>query len=473
MSYPTLNDRAVSYLWRQLAWRAGVADDKSSSTGFEGLPLSVRYEHPGSFRSAQRVIFVVPCAADAWQRLLRLPDGGVDWLPQDQVMPSGTRLPFDDPIPVLLWGDGLEHRCRPFAEKLADRAIVFYADILATTFFMLSRWEETVVPDRDQHDRFPATASVAYRQGFLDRPIVDEYALILREWLKVLLPGWQPKPRRFSFRISHDVDKLFHFRDWRVAARKLAGDLIRRRSLGRAWQTGVNMVAQATAPERIPSFQDVYRLADLSHKHNFRDDAFYFMAAERGPLENDYDPASPLVRRCIEELQEQGFEIGLHAGYQTVDDPKRLAAEKARLDAILGEKYYGSRQHYLRFRVPHTWRHLEQVGIRYDSTMAYADHEGFRCGTCQPYRPFDVEQDRELALRERPLIVMDGTLRDYRNLTPVEGERRILALAQRCSQVGGQFTLLWHNSSVSGEWRPWFGMYERVLEALDMMREHV
>ena len=40
---------------------------------------------------------------------------------------------------------------------------------------MLSRYEELITKDRDQHNRFPATASVAFKAGFLDRPIVSEY----------------------------------------------------------------------------------------------------------------------------------------------------------------------------------------------------------------------------------------------------------------------------------------------------------
>ena len=48
-------------------------------------------------------------------------------------------------------------------------------DILAASFFMLTRWEEYVNRTRDNHNRFQATASLAYKQGFLDRPIVNEY----------------------------------------------------------------------------------------------------------------------------------------------------------------------------------------------------------------------------------------------------------------------------------------------------------
>jgi hypothetical protein len=110
------------------------------------------------------------------------------------------------------------------------------------------------------------------------------------------------------------------------------------------------------------------------------------------------------------------------------------------------------------------------VGLTYDSTVAYADHEGFRCGTCHPFRPFDLQQGRELDLWEVPLIAMENTLRTYRGFSPEQAEKRILELAGRCKTVGGTFTLLWHPSRKTREIRLWREMYQRVLRALAQMQ---
>jgi hypothetical protein len=211
-------------------------------------------------------------------------------------------------------------------------------------------------------------------------------------------------------------------------------------------------------------------LAQLSNDYNLAS-AFYIMADKYAdPFSNrGYDIDSPWISNVIHKLQERGFEIGLHPSYFTYDDPTRLALEKSRLDSVLGYSCYGGRQHFLRFKVPDTWRHWEQVGLKYDSTMTYADHEGFRCGTCHAYKPFDLEADREIDLWEIPLIVMDGTLLQYRNLEPSQGEEIIYNLAHRCKDVEGTFTLLWHNTSLQGEWAPWGDMYERVVKKLSEM----
>jgi hypothetical protein len=193
------------------------------------------------------------------------------------------------------------------------------------------------------------------------------------------------------------------------------------------------------------------------------------MATGPLPREADYDLDARDVRELIEELRALEVEVGIHPGYATLVDPARLVAEKARLDAALGETRYGGRQHWLRFRVPDTWRHWAQAGLAYDSTMGFADREGFRCGTCHPFRPFDVENDREIDLVEFPLIAMDATLRHHRGLTPETTERRLLELAETCRKVGGTFTLLWHNSSLDGAWRPWGDVYRRLVPTLAQM----
>lgn len=411
-------------------------------------------------------VLVRSCAPGAWEAVLERAPNSVDWAPAACAVPLGARLALDGPLPVLFWGQGAVGGHKPLAEISESGTLVFNADILASTFFMLSRWEETVVSMRAKYERFPATASVAYKQGFLDRPLVDEYALILRHWLRVMMPRWTPQKRSFSIKLSHDVDRVGRLRRWYDAIPAGGLDLFRHRSVHRARQTIAEGLAQAFTPHRTLYSQRIRLLAELSHKYGFAGDAFYLMAADPGPEDGDYDIASPLITRYVRDLTAQGFEIGLHASFHTLNNPEKLAQEKERLDAVLGHADYGGRQHNLRFEVPSTWRHWEQVGLSYDSTMSYADHEGFRCGTCHPFQPFDVQENRQMKLWEWPLIVMDGSLRDYRQLTPEQGEHRILELATRCRQVEGTFTLLWHNSSFDWEWRPWAKVYERVLAQL-------
>jgi len=225
------------------------------------------------------------------------------------------------------------------------------------------------------------------------------------------------------------------------------------------------MVACSIFPHQNSDLRGIYRLAEYSWQYQI-DSAFYFKASPISSFDSGYNPAASLLKPAIDQLKSYGFEIGFHPGYNTFNNQCIFLQEKKHLENALDTTLRGGRQHYLRFQVPNTWRLWESAKLEYDSTLGYADYEGFRAGTCHPFHPFDIEQNRELNLLEIPLIVMEGTLKQYRKLSPEQSYQHIMALAQRCKQVEGTFTLLWHNSSLNGEWQLWAKMYKRILKKL-------
>ena len=82
-------------------------------------------------------------------------------------------------------------------------------DIFGSSFFIISRLEELIVKTRDKHDRFPATASFAYKNGFLDRPVVDEYADMLFNMLKRLDSSISKNSKKGRIVVTCDVDWPF------------------------------------------------------------------------------------------------------------------------------------------------------------------------------------------------------------------------------------------------------------------------
>lgn len=452
-----LTPNAISYAWQQLTRRAGLTDPDA---------ITLNYGDPASAPTTQQVVTIIPCAPSAGEALLQLPPDSLDWIPGAETVPPHEYLPFPDPIPILFWGESKTESSPPFAARISRKHIVFYADIIAATFFMLTRWEETITPNRDEHERFPATASVAYEQGFLTRPIVDEYALILRAWLQVLLPNWQPRRGHFFIDISHDIDHVRRFRHWGNALRTLVGDLWTRRAPRAAWRTATQAIIEGLNPRKAAYYQHIYALATQSQRNHIENSTFYLMTAPPGRLDNEYYITAPYVQTCIQQLLAWGFSIGLHPSYGTFNNPARLRQEKVRLDRAIPQATSHARQHYLRFAAPDSWQHYCQAGLQHSANMTYHDREGFRCGTCHPFSPFDRERDQPLPLTEHPLIIMDKTLQNYRSLTPKQSLERIRYYALRCQQVEGCFSLLWHNGHRDPDWLPEASLYTEVLQYL-------
>ncbi|AGA88901.1 hypothetical protein Thimo_0024 [Thioflavicoccus mobilis 8321] len=386
-------------------------------------------------------------AADAWLAEGSLPRAPLGNWDSRELAPD--ILLTDPQVPVLA-GDNLLALSRT-AERLR-----LPVDILGSAFFMLSRYEEAVLPDRDNHDRFPATASLAYQAGFLDRPIVDEYVEILWKAMQLIWPGLQRRPHLSRTLVSCDVDSPFFFRGAPLdMGLRLASDLLKRRSPTRAWR---NWRGQWWA-RRGDHSQDPHRIGlefimDINERAG-RAAAFYFIPENTDTrLDNPVTLDDPRMRTLLREIHARGHEIGIHPGYNTYKDSEAMARSVATLRRVLDEEridqpVLGGRQHYLRWETPTTACLWNDNALDYDSTLSFADRPGFRCGTCREYRLYDLHQRRPLCLRERPLILMECSVIAERYMG-LRYSDAALALMQRyratCQRFGGDFAFLWHNS---------------------------
>jgi len=157
------------------------------------------------------------------------------------------------------------------------------------------------------------------------------------------------------------------------------------------------------------------------------------------------------------------FEIALHASYEAHMNTAKLAQEKAlledRMKQATGTNYAvrGVRHHYLRFKLPYTWR--AQSGIfDYDSSFGWPDQIGYRGGRAEPF-------EAEAGLWEIPIACMDVTLLYHQR----EGWDYAKRLIDAVAEAGGLFTYLWHNESLvpySGRRPGYYEMYAKITQYL-------
>ncbi len=110
-------------------------------------------------------------------------------------------------------------------------------DIFAAGFYLLSRYEEYVPHVKDEHGRYPATESLAYKNNFLEDPVIDIWAYKLLDALKERFPDAVFKNPVFTFMPIINVPLAFAYRKLGIM-RTVGGtlrDLLNLR-LGRVWQ---------------------------------------------------------------------------------------------------------------------------------------------------------------------------------------------------------------------------------------------
>ena len=357
--------------------------------------------------------------------------------------------PLVDPNLPIIYGEA------PRLSSAADAFNPLMIDVFGSAFFMLSRFEEVVRPDRDRHGRFPGRASLAFQERFAHRPIVNEYVEILWWCLKRLWPGLDRKERVFRILPTHDVDQPFDLMPTSADRlfRRLCGDLVKRKDPGLAVRRIQQQLGAGAGrgPDEFDTFQ---WLMEQSERVGTKS-SFYFKANR---VHRRFDPHYrldlPLVRRRMRQIEERGHEIGFHPGYYTPGNRREWLTEWDNFKGHCRDmEVTGGRQHFLRFEVPLTWRFWEEAGLEYESTLAFADHAGFRCGVCYEYPAFDLIARRKMRLLERPLIFMEKTLLEGRDLRA--GGNRSLDygkdLREAVRSFNGDFTILWHNNKLFNE----------------------
>jgi hypothetical protein len=370
--------------------------------------------------------------------------------------PEGAAVVLPDVLFATAPDAWLTPASLPSVRRAADGLPVLYGaeddvDVLGSAFFMLTRYEELVVPDRDRFGRFPAAASVATREGFLDTPIVDAYVERLWGALSVAWPRLQRRPRVFEVVLTHDIDDPLTTLEHgpRDVVRQLGGDLVLRRDPRLAGRRLRSLIGDHSVdPNNTFDF-----LMDVSERHGLRS-AFYFLAhRDEHPRPGPYLFEHPWVRALIGHVARRGHEIGIHPSHCTYRDAERTREEVTRLRRVaeaegVHQECWGGRQHFLRWANPDTWRNWEAAGLSYDSTLAYSEAIGFRAGTCHPYRVFDLQARRALHLQERPFQIMDVALLSSMALSLDAARAAVLEIAAECRRYQGSLGILWHNNTL-------------------------
>ncbi|MCR4681178.1 MAG: polysaccharide deacetylase family protein [Bacteroidales bacterium] len=332
-------------------------------------------------------------------------------------------------------------------------------DLITPSYWLLTQAQEYDTTPRDSHDRLPYPASIPAKYDIIHLPLVDEYAMLLRQWVNELLhPQWSLTPRTPRFIPTHDIDILYRFNNpWQAYKSILGRDLLIDKNIQLTKASFKEYKAFKEDKCKDPYILAILELIRQSKEHNLFS-IFFFKAQKKGESDCTYDIDDSRVRYCIEQILDAGMGLGLHGSYRSYNNPEVFGIEKDRLEQVAGRPIMQSRQHYLRFNAdtPLVW---ESNHISDDYTLGYADQPGFRCGTCHPHPLFDIQNDRATAVMEHPLIVMDGSLIDYLHLGIEESNRLIDQLRERCFAVEGDFVLLWHNHSTA---RTFKEMYNQV-----------
>lgn len=310
---------------------------------------------------------------------------------------------------------------------------------------LYTRKEEYSPRQLDQFGRFPITESTY--QNILE-PIGSHY--LLQNGFTVEYPD----NKQFAVCLTHDVDYICPPYDHMLLS-SLA--CLKERDLG-GLRRQVFWRLQGKKKSPYNNFREIIELEDKYGASS----SFYFLATNADIRRLRYTIED--VNDELGQIIDSGGEVGLHGGYYAYNDPDVIRLEKARLEKVLGRKVTGYRNHYLRFQVPDSWEYLSRAGFEYDSTLGYNERVGFKNGMCHPFRPYNLNTRKEIAILEIPLTIMDGTLFDMVTSYHEAWElaKKLIDTVASCK---GVLTLNWHSNSFNCPFKAtWPRMYEEILK---------
>ena len=347
-------------------------------------------------------------------------------------------LPDSNSIPFLYGSSKIE--------RTANGNFILYADLIASTFFMLSRYEEYIKKDkRDIWGRFLAKDSIIFNNGYGTLPLVDEWSIYLKSILQKAGINISQNQKGFShIYLTHDVDfpfKLFNIR-------KLIKQIIKK-----YLKNDTSIIHPIKT--YLTGFNDPYFTFDkilnydyqITKKTKYPSDMIYFIIAKKG---KEYcNITTKKFKSFVTNILSYNAKIGLHVSHEGGINPQTISNEFIRLKKYIPLALNISRHHFLRWREAEHIEYIESANIKEDFTLSYPDCAGFRMGTCRPYFFINPKTQSVTNVIVHPLQIMECTLSEnkYMNLDYEKALLYCKNIIQTVDDHNGELNILWHNTS--------------------------
>ncbi|OFY25129.1 MAG: hypothetical protein A2X02_04975 [Bacteroidetes bacterium GWF2_29_10] len=383
---------------------------------------------------------------------------------------SYTNRPIADELffacSSILFETGLEIKdieCFTFEDmpaffKVSNSSVLRF-DPFAASFYLVSRYEEYLPFIKDTHDRFEAKDSLAYKNNFLDKPVVNIWAEKIRSIINIRFGDVIESKKKFNYIPTIDIDNAFAYKNKGYI--RTIGAILRAlfkndfADISKRLKVILNL-------EKDP--YDTYNLQIELHKKYKLKPIYFILFGEYGTNDKNISPQNIEYRKLIKSLSDY-TDIGIHPSYNSCKNIKTLKAEIDKLSELLNRDITKSRQHFLKMMFPETYRRLIELDIKHDYTMGYASEFGFRASICSEFNFYDIDFEYETPLIIHPFAFMDSTLKNYKKIN-INNVIDILGpLISEVKKVNGTLISIWHNESLGKKdnWDGWDNVYEEIL----------
>jgi hypothetical protein len=337
----------------------------------------------------------------------------------------------------------------------------FPFDIFAASFYLISRYEEYLSDEPDEYGRYDHTQSLAYKEGFLDIPLVNIWLQDFKRALGKKFPNLVFRYPSFKFIPTYDIDVAYSYlhKGWK---RNLGG-ILRSLSRGR-WPDVIQRINVLRGRHKDP--YDAYEWLDSLHLYCRLRAYYFFLAAGRARgVDRNISPEAKGLQDLV-RYHAAGCRVGIHPSWQAGDKESLLKEEKEWMESITGKQVIRSRQHYIRMTLPGTYRILLKHGIQQDFSMGYGSINGFRASVASSFYWYDLQREEKTSLRIFPFCFMDANSFFEQHDTPAQAMQELMQYYQLIRKVNGLMVTVWHNTFLGDDpqFTDWKNLYALFLK---------
>ena len=333
-------------------------------------------------------------------------------------------------------------------------------DIFAASFYLVSRYEEYIPHVKDELERFPAEESVAFKNGFLEKPVIDIWAYKLRSALENYFPNCDFVSRKYQYKSTFVVNQAFIYKH-KGFVRSIGGIVTDLVSLDLLAVIERILVLIKVKKDPYDTYNEII---EIQKKHKI-ETFFFFLIANYTTYDTNISITKNSYRLLIKSISDY-VTVGLNASSFTMKDEDLLKKELIKMESIINTPVLKTRQHLLRIDFPETYQNLIDLEVAEDYSMRYSNYLGFRASTCTPFYFYDLDFEIQTPLKIIPISVTDLALQNGLHLSPRQALVKVKELYEEVKKVDGTFVSAFHNELLSNydAWRGWHHFYEEMLE---------
>ena len=336
----------------------------------------------------------------------------------------------------------------------------FPFDIFAASFYLVSRYEEYLAHQKDMYGRYAHENSLAYKEGFLDQPLVNQWLQLLKKKLRQKFSSLTSYSTSFNFHPTYDIDIAWAFRN--KGFLRTAGGFVRSIFNG-DWQQCRERIAALRRKQDDPF--DSYRwMNQLHEKYQLKPYYFFLLAEKTGRYDKNVSPGKKALQELVKDHDDR-YPVGIHPSWRSGDEKTLLGREINILEQLTGKKVISSRQHYIRFTLPGSFRILIDHGIMFDFSMGYGSINGFRASVTTPFFWYDLEKEKQTSLLLFPFCYMEANSFYEQRYTAAQAMDELKHYYDVVRSVNGTLITIWHNHFLGTDklFTGWKEVYEQFI----------